>query len=222
MGSASHRPRRQGLDTLRGLALISMILYHASWDLVYLFGVDWPWYRSSGAFFWQQATCWTFILLSGYCFHLGRRRMRRGWMAFGGGAVVTAVTLIAMPDMPVLFGVLTFLGSATLLTIPMDKLLKKIPAVPGLALSFAFFWLFREVNSGFLGFEPLGLVSLPACLPLIWGSRRRGSVPRIISPCCPGASCFGQGTSCIASGRESRAGPCLKFRWSPGWAAIPW
>ena len=161
MGSASHRPRRQGLDTLRGLALISMILYHASWDLVYLFGVDWPWYSSSGAFFWQQAICWTFILLSGYCFHLGRRRMRRGWMAFGGGAVVTAVTLIAMPDMPVLFGVLTFLGSATLLTIPMDKLLKKIPAVPGLALSFAFFWLFREVNSGFLGFEPLGLVSLP-------------------------------------------------------------
>ena len=87
--------------------------------------------------------------------------MRRGWMAFGGGAVVTAVTLIAMPDLPVLFGVLTFLGSATLLTIPMDRLLKRVPGVPGLLLSFGLFWLFREVNSGFLGFERLGQVSLP-------------------------------------------------------------
>lgn len=164
METAFRRPRRHGLDTLRGLALISMILYHASWDLVYLFGVDWPWYRSSGAYFWQQATCWTFILLSGYCFHLGHHRLRRGWMAFGGGAVVTAVTLVAMPDMPVLFGVLTLLGAAALLTVPLDKLLGKIPAVLGLALSFALFWLFREINSGILSFGSLFATTLPETL----------------------------------------------------------
>ncbi|MBO6265369.1 MAG: DUF1624 domain-containing protein [Acidaminococcaceae bacterium] len=37
--------RYQLLDTLRGFSLVSMILFHACWDLVYLFGYDWPWYK---------------------------------------------------------------------------------------------------------------------------------------------------------------------------------
>ena len=39
------------LDELRGLDLISMMLYHGMWDLVYLFGVSAPWYGS-----WQGRT----------------------------------------------------------------------------------------------------------------------------------------------------------------------
>ena len=161
MESVSHRPRRHGLDTLRGLALISMILYHASWDMVYLFGADWDWYRSDGAYVWQQITCWTFILLSGYCFHLGRHRMRRGLMAFGGGVLVTLVTYMTMPDMPALFGVLTFLGSAMLLTIPLDRIFNKVPGTLGLLGSVALFLIFREVNGGYLGFEGLRALALP-------------------------------------------------------------
>lgn len=161
MESAFYHRRRHGLDTIRGLALISMMLYHASWDMVYLFGADWDWYHSTGAYVWQQITCWTFILLSGYCFHLGRHRVRRGLMAFGGGVVVTLVTLITMPDAPALFGVLTFLGSAMLLTVPLDRLFSKIPEMLGLVLSLGLFLLFREVNGGYLGFERFRILALP-------------------------------------------------------------
>ena len=80
--------RYAGLDTLRGVTLVSMMAYHACWDLVYIFGMDWDWYGSFGAYLWQQSICWTFILLSGYCVQLGRHRLRRGLMAFGGGALV--------------------------------------------------------------------------------------------------------------------------------------
>ena len=161
MESGIRKVRRHGLDTIRGLALINMIAYHASWDMVYLFGADWAWYRSDGAYLWQQGICWTFIFLSGYCFHLGRRRLRRGLMAFGGGLLITAVTLVAMPTSPILWGVLTLLGSATLLTIPLDRLLSKVPARAGLALSFGLFMLLREVNSGYLGFEGARVLALP-------------------------------------------------------------
>ena len=44
------RQRWHGVDTLRGWTLVSMIAYHAAWDLVYLCGVDWPWYHSVGAY----------------------------------------------------------------------------------------------------------------------------------------------------------------------------
>ena len=164
MNTASRGQRRSGLDTIRGAALVSMILYHAAWDMVYLFGADWDWYRSDGAYVWQQSICWTFILLSGYCFHLGRRRLRGGLMAFGGGWLVTAVTLVTMPDTPIFWGVLTLLGSAALLTIPLDRLLAKIPARAGLALSFGMFLLFRDVSGGWLGFEGVRVLAVPEAL----------------------------------------------------------
>ena len=42
------KPRYALLDELRGLALISMMGYHAMWDLVYMFGLDAPWYGGLG------------------------------------------------------------------------------------------------------------------------------------------------------------------------------
>ncbi|MDE7404312.1 MAG: DUF1624 domain-containing protein, partial [Lachnospiraceae bacterium] len=61
------------LDGIRGFVVISMILYHACWDLVYIFGKDWSWYRGRGAYIWQQSICWSFILLSGFCWSLGKK-----------------------------------------------------------------------------------------------------------------------------------------------------
>ena len=153
--------RYHGLDTLRGLTLFSMMAYHACWDLVYMFGKDWDWYRSDGAYLWQQSICWTFILLSGYCFSMGRKPWKRGLMAFGGGIVVTLVTLAAMPETPAICGVLTLLGSATLLTVPLRGLLERLDARVGLAGSFVLFLLLRDVNEGYLGFEGVRILALP-------------------------------------------------------------
>lgn len=59
------------LDELRGLDLISMMLYHGTWDAVYLFGVAVPWYAGTPGRLWQQSICWGFILLSGFCLPMG-------------------------------------------------------------------------------------------------------------------------------------------------------
>lgn len=109
------------LDELRGLDLISMMLYHGMWDLVYLFGVSAPWYGSWQGELWQQSICWVFLLLSGFCLPLGRHPVKRGAMVFGCGALVTAVTLIFMPADVVWFGVLTLLGSAMIITGLLEK-----------------------------------------------------------------------------------------------------
>lgn len=37
------------LDELRGLNLVSMMLYHACWDLVFLFDVNMRWYAGTRA-----------------------------------------------------------------------------------------------------------------------------------------------------------------------------
>ena len=157
------RPRRRiaSLDALRGLTLVSMIAYHACWDLVYLFHADWDWYRGTGAYIWQQSICWTFILLSGFCFSLGRRPLRRGLTVFGCGWVVTLVTVLFMPEEQIWFGVLTLIGSCMLLMVPLEKLLRHVPVGVGLAASAALFTLLRNVNQGTLGFEDWTLGTVP-------------------------------------------------------------
>lgn len=40
------------LDELRGLDLISMMLYHGMWDVVFLFGITQKWYIGRPGFLW--------------------------------------------------------------------------------------------------------------------------------------------------------------------------
>ena len=120
------------LDELRGLDLVSMMLYHACWDLVFLFDVNMRWYAGTPGRLWQQTICWVFILLSGFCAPFGRYMLRRGTVVFGAGAVVTLATLVFMPEGRVIFGVLTFLGAAMLLTGVLEPLLKKVMPAVGL------------------------------------------------------------------------------------------
>lgn len=108
------------LDELRGLDLVSMMLYHACWDMMFLFGIWMDWYAGMPGRLWQQTICWVFILLS-------------------------------------------FLGSAMLLTGVLEPLLKKIPPAAGLAVSAVLFALTYHLDERWLGFGGLRLA-----LPDAW------------------------------------------------------
>ncbi|WMC93046.1 heparan-alpha-glucosaminide N-acetyltransferase domain-containing protein [Kineothrix sp. MB12-C1] len=162
MGKKQQSGTRYGyLDYLRGMTLISMILYHTAWDLVYIAGWDWAWFRSEAAYIWQQSICWTFIALSGFCWPMGRHRLRRGVIVFGAGLLVTAITLIATPQQRVVFGVLTLLGSCMLVMIPLYPVLRRIPSKVGVILSFLLFVVMKRINSGYLGIGNWVLAELP-------------------------------------------------------------
>ena len=152
------------LDALRGFLLLNMIAYHGFWNLVYLFGVKLRWYDTTPGYLWQQFICWSFILLSGFCWSMSRSHLKRGLMVSGGGVMVSLVTCLLMPENRILFGILTSIGSFMLLLIPLEKTLRKIPAPLGAVFSFAFFLLLRNCTGGTLGFEKLILCALPKWL----------------------------------------------------------
>lgn len=151
------------LDELRGLNLVSMMLYHACWDMMFLFGIWMDWYAGMPGRLWQQAICWVFILLSGFCAPFGRHMLRRGVTVFAAGALVTAVTLLFMPEDRVVFGVLTFLGAAMLLTGVLEPLLKKVPPAAGLVVAAVLFALTYHAADHYLGIGALRL-ALPESL----------------------------------------------------------
>lgn len=145
-----NKKRYELLDTIRGLVLVSMIVYHASWNLVYIYGVKWPWYHSQGAYVWQQSICWTFILLSGFCFSLGKRPWRNGFLVFGSGVLVSLVTILIMPSNRVVFGVLTCIGSCMLILAGTKKFFGKVDCKVGMVISFLFFLITKKINAGYL------------------------------------------------------------------------
>jgi len=153
------------IDSIRGLTIISMVLFHACWDMVYLFLHDWPWYVSSLSYVWQQSICWTFILISGFCFYFSKRHLKRGAVVFAAGIVITIVTLLFMEKgNGIVFGILTFMGSAMLIFTPLDKYLKKISPVWGIIINAILFFISRNINIGYLGFEKIMLCKLPETL----------------------------------------------------------
>lgn len=155
------KQRYYWIDNIRAIAMISMIIYHAVWDLVYLYGMDWNWYRSELAFLWQQSICWTFILLSGFCWSFSKNPLKQGLVVTAGGLIVTTVTLIFSYESRVIFGVLNLIGASALLMIPLKKYFEKLPAVAGLVLMFLLFGVTYGINDRNLGFFGLELMELP-------------------------------------------------------------
>lgn len=155
------RYRYERLDFIRGTALLNMIAYHLIWDLVYIYRLDWGWYRSAGAYAWQQGICWTFIFLSGLCLPLGRHAIKRGLIVSACGIAITVVTLFAMPQNRVVFGVLTLIGCCMLIVGLSDSRLRKVPPLAGAVGSAVLFGLTRNVNQGCLGFERFEILALP-------------------------------------------------------------
>ncbi len=159
--------RYQLLDTLRGFSLVSMILFHACWDLVYLFGYDWPWYKGTPGYLWQQSICWMFILISGFCMGLKQERRalwrdcKRGLIVLAAGILITIATLLFSPQTKIIFGVLFFLGISMILTAMLRTAFRKIPPFIGMLCVGVLFFVLRNINDGNLGFEGIVLCHLP-------------------------------------------------------------
>ena len=159
-------PTREGrydlIDTVRGIAIISMVIFHFCYDVFMVYGRDPSWYSQPAVHIWQQSICWTFILVSGFVWSWGRSgNLKRGIMLNVWGLVISGVTVLAMPAEAVWFGILNCIGCAVLLMIPMEPVLRRIPAAIGLVAAFALFVMFKDVQLGYLGVPGVFRLDLP-------------------------------------------------------------
>lgn len=150
------------IDGIRGLAIVNMILYHAIWDLVYLYGFDWQWYLGRPGGLWQQAICWTFIFVSGFCLSFSSHPVQRGVEVSLAGLAVTVATLAVMPQARIVFGVLTCIGASMILVGSARRFLAPLQnAAPLSAVCcFVLFLFTRTLPAGYLGFGSHVMVAL--------------------------------------------------------------
>ena len=153
------------IDGLRGIAVISMVIFHFLFDVNEVFGFNTGWYENVGVYIWQQSICWSFIIISGFVWQLGKKsNLKRGVFLNICGIVITVVTSVFTPSQTVWFGILNFMGCAVLILIPLHRLTAKIPPLPGMGVSVLLFGLCRNIAEGFIGSTAVFIIELPKWL----------------------------------------------------------
>lgn len=133
------------IDTLRGFAIVEMVIYHFTWDLNYvgLFRANllegpWQWFARSIATL--------FLLVMGLSMTLSYTResqrlgqtslfgkyLRRGGKIFGLGLLVTVATYFFIGRGFVIFGILHLLGLSIILAYPFLHLNRWVSLIAGL------------------------------------------------------------------------------------------
>ncbi len=132
----AYSPRLPGLDVLRGLAVVAMVIYHFAWDLRF-FGliatdiVQHPFWAG-----FARAIAGAFLLLSGVSlvlltrdgFDQGRFLKRLGIVG-GAALLITVATFFAMPQAYIFFGILHCIALSSILALPFLRLPILITAV---------------------------------------------------------------------------------------------
>ena len=150
------RKRIEPLDEIRGICVLCMVCYHSFYVLGTQFGVEWG--LKFYTFFLpaQPVFAAIFILIAGICSRLSRDVKKRGLLLTVIAICITLVTVLLLPalgfqDMQVWFGVLHLLAASTLLFALLKKVFDKLPALAGVVVCLALFFLFAPVSQGYLG-----------------------------------------------------------------------
>lgn len=106
--------RIHGYDVVRGFSVISMVLFHLSYDLVYLYGVNLSWFASPLQDVWRASISWTFLLVAGIMCSYSHNNLRRAAKYLGVAMLVYIATSVAAVDTPVNFGIIYCMGLSTL------------------------------------------------------------------------------------------------------------
>jgi uncharacterized membrane protein len=151
------------VDTVRGLAVVAMIVYHFCWDLDFHGFVelspDWAWQvfaRSIGSTF--AFVLGVSLVLRGDRPDTWRYALTRGLRIFALGVVITAVTWVAEGEPVILFGILHLLGASLVLAVPFLRLdLRLVLAAAVAIIAAGVYTTTRTFETRWLlwlGFEP--------------------------------------------------------------------
>ena len=120
--AAGQARRVSGFDVVRGFSVVSMVLFHLCYDLVYLAGIDLAFF--SGAFqdVWRCSISWAFVFVAGCMSAHSRNNLRRAGKYLAVALAIFVATTVVAVDTPINFGVIYCMGACTLVVALIERL----------------------------------------------------------------------------------------------------
>ena len=152
-------------DTVRGLCILGVVIYHALFDCIYVFGLLAVSTEIMQAVLYvRDFGCLLFVLLAGMCEHFGKAKYKRAVGLLGIGTAISLISYLLMPQNVVVFGVLSFMGVASLFLQPLKRLLKNAIPLPCFVGAVALFLLFFNAAYGTFGLYGMTFGKIPSVL----------------------------------------------------------
>lgn len=155
--------RITAFDTLRGFTIVSMIAFHACYDLAYIAGMSLPWF--TGTLFqdvWRASISWTFLLIAGWMTSLSRNNLRRAGVYAIAALVVYAATALAGVDTAVSFGIIFCMAASTALYALLERARVRLHPAIGFTVALVLFALTYDVPRTRYDIEGLAWLGLPS------------------------------------------------------------
>lgn len=205
--SSGALPRLRFLDTLKGVLIISCVLFHLVFDLKYLYGQPIPWFEGTTQDFWRCSIAWPFIFIAGYMCAYSRDNLKRAGRYLGVAALIFAATSLSGLVTPISFGIIYCMGACTLTVWLLERVGIRPKGVAVCAVLIVVFLAVSKIHHGILGFGPLS-VPAPATLYsspyLAWlGFPGPGFASSDYYPLLPHLLLFAAGTAVGSALRES-------------------
>ncbi len=153
------KQRYAWVDLWRCLAVLTMVVFHALWDLERFGALPSGMMETPAANIVRFLGGGSFIVISGMLVLRSNASIRRGFFLFGVGLAVAAVTALA--GIPVRFGILQLLGTCMMLCGALRERLRRATGLPFAVLCillFAASWLLSaRVTVSCRWLYPIGL-----------------------------------------------------------------
>ena len=148
--------------------MISMALFHATYDLAYIYGFQLSWF-TQGVFqdVWRASISWVFLFIAGWMCSYSRNNAKRALKYGVAALLVWLATSLASVDDSINFGIIFCMAASTALFTVLKPLLNRIDWKLGLTACLALFALTWSVPRGvypvagfaWLGFPYPGFIS---------------------------------------------------------------
>lgn len=122
MGSSQ---RVRGYDVLRGISVVSMVAFHACYDIVYIWDVRLSWFRGPLQDIWRASISWCFLLIAGIMCSYSRNNLKRALKYLFVAAVIWIATTLIAVDTPISYGIIYCMGFSSLLAWALEKLIHR-------------------------------------------------------------------------------------------------
>jgi len=156
--------RVYAIDEIRGLSILLMVIYHAVYDIVFIFGVPFPFFSSPFMNALRDIFAGLFIVISGVACRYSRNNIKRGFFCFLFGIAISIVSYIVSPAQFIAFGILHFLGCAMLLYGLLEHLWNRLPSAAMIAILAVLFVFTYGLPNWYVGVPGLLQIALPASL----------------------------------------------------------
>ena len=144
-------------DVVRGIAVVSMVLFHLCYDLRFIAAVDLPWFAPPLQGAWSASISWTFLFVAGCMCPLSRSNLRRALQYGAAALLIWAVTTVVAVDTPISFGIIYCMAACTLVAWALGRI-RALPSGPvAAAVMLVAFLALLDLREGFVGFGQMGI-----------------------------------------------------------------